>query len=75
MQILHFINKLFCSKISNSWHNDVIFGFLAIRFDSKIIETESGFGSIPRVGTDESGRFQYLEPKLNPTVSLSILNN
>ncbi len=40
------------------------------RFDSKIIGTESGFGSIPRVGTDESGRFQYLEPKPDPTISL-----
>jgi len=43
------------------------------RFDSKIIGTESGFGSIPRVGTDESGRFQYLEPKPDPTVSLTII--
>ena len=42
------------------------------RLGSKIIGTESGFGSIPRVGTDGSGRFQYLEPKPDPTVSLIV---
>ncbi len=41
MQIMHFINRLFCSKISNSWHNNVIFDFLAIRFDSKYWNRES----------------------------------
>ncbi len=40
------------------------------RFGSKIIGIESGFGSIPRVRIDGSGRFQYLEPKPDPTVSL-----
>ncbi len=40
------------------------------RVDSKIIEIDSGFGSIPRVETVESGRFLKLEPKPDPTVSL-----
>jgi len=40
------------------------------RFDSKIIEIELGFESIPRVGIVGSGRFQKLEPKLNLIVSL-----
>jgi len=42
------------------------------RVDSKIIGIESGFGSVPNVGTVGSGRFQKLEPKPDPTVSLMI---
>ena len=40
------------------------------RFVSKILETDSGFGSIPRIGIVGSDRFQKLEPKFDPTVSL-----
>lgn len=40
------------------------------RFGSKIIGSESGFGLVPRVETVGSGRFQQLEPKPDPTVSL-----
>jgi len=74
MQIMHFINKLFCSKISNSWHNNIIFDFLTIRFDFKIIEIKSGFKSISRIEIDRSGRFQYLEPKPDPTINLDLGN-
>ena len=42
------------------------------RFVSKILEIDSGFGSISRVGINGSGRFQYLEPKPDPTVNLVI---
>ncbi len=42
------------------------------RVGSKIIGIDSGFGSIPRVGTVGSGRFLKLEPKPDPTVSLNI---
>ncbi len=43
------------------------------RVGSKIIGIDSGFGSIPRVGTVWSGRFLKLEPKPDPTVSLKIV--
>jgi len=49
--------------------------FLAIRFDSKIIGIESGFESIPNVRIVGSGRFQKLEPKPDPTVSLDSISN
>ncbi len=39
-------------------------------FNSKIIEIKLGFKSIPRVEIDESSRFQYLEPKPDPTINL-----
>ncbi len=43
------------------------------RIDSKIIEIDSGFGSISRVGIVGSGRFLKLEPKSDPTASLLII--
>jgi len=66
---------------------DILGDFLAIRFDflywnrnrvessrfgSKIIGIESGFESISNVGTVGSGRFQKLESKPDPTISLIV---
>ncbi len=42
------------------------------RVDSKIIEIDSGFESIPRVEIVESGRFLKLEPKPDLTISLFV---
>ena len=42
------------------------------RVGSKIIGIDSGFGSVPRIGTVGSGRFLKSEPKPDPTVSLII---
>jgi len=44
------------------------------QFVSKILEIDSGFESIPRVEIVRSGRFQKLESKPDPTVSLNISN-
>ncbi len=45
-----------------------------MRFDS--ILKKSTFESIPNVGIVGSGRFQKLEPKLDPTISLiKLINN